>query len=101
LRQTPGESFLQPGLCRLWTRILAVIHLYTTSCQNIYTFFIMTLKRHLKAGIRLVIEADGNPVTLVMRLSKTQIIRVLDYVLPDDVETEEPASTKFDLRKDK
>ena len=44
----------------------------------------MTLKKHLKTGIRLIIEADGNPVTIVMRLSRQQVLKVLDYLLPDD-----------------
>ena len=46
----------------------------------------MTFKKHLKASIRLIIEADGNPVTIVMRLSRAQVLKVLDLVLPDDVE---------------
>jgi len=46
----------------------------------------MTIKRHVKAGIRLIIEADANPMTIVMRLSKGQLIRLLDHILPDDAE---------------
>jgi hypothetical protein len=56
----------------------------------------MTLKRHLKAGIRLVIEADGNFTTLIIRASKGQLIKILDVILPD-----EPAGTKFSLRDEK
>jgi len=47
----------------------------------------MTFKKKLKTGIKLVIEADGNITTLVIRLSKAQLIAALDYLIPDDVET--------------
>jgi len=50
----------------------------------------MTIKKHIKTGIRLVIEADGNITTLVIRTTKAQIIGLLDYLIPDDVE--EPSS---------
>ena len=40
-------------------------------------------KSHLKNGIRLVIESDGNLVTLFVRLSKSQLIKMLDVILPD------------------
>jgi hypothetical protein len=44
----------------------------------------MNYKKHLKAGIRLVIEADANPVTIIVRLSKKQVFAVLDHILPDE-----------------
>lgn len=44
----------------------------------------MTVKKHLKEGIRLVIECDANPMTIAVRLSKKQIITILDRILPDD-----------------
>jgi hypothetical protein len=44
----------------------------------------MTVKRHIKAGIRLIIEAEANPVTIIMRLSKGQLIKVLDVLIPDE-----------------
>jgi 3'-phosphoadenosine 5'-phosphosulfate (PAPS) 3'-phosphatase len=44
----------------------------------------MTLKKHLKTGIRLCIEGDGNPVTIAIRLSKSQLLAALDYLIPDD-----------------
>jgi len=42
------------------------------------------IKKYLKHGIRLVIEADGNPVTIIIRLSKKQLLNVLDHLLPDE-----------------
>jgi len=42
------------------------------------------LKKYLKHGIRLVIEADANPMTIIIRLSKKQLLNVLDHVLPDE-----------------
>jgi len=66
----------------------------------------MNYKKHLKQGIRLIIEGDGNPLTIVIRLSKSQILKVLDDLLPDEPETnpeeEEPEPTTWeplDLRK--
>ena len=44
----------------------------------------MNYKKHLKAGIRLIIEADANPVTIIVRLSKKQVFAVLDHLIPDD-----------------
>ncbi len=44
----------------------------------------MNYKRHLKNGIKLVIDADGNLMTLAVRLSKKQLIRIIDIVLPDE-----------------
>jgi hypothetical protein len=44
----------------------------------------MNYRKHLKAGIRLVIEADANPVTIIIRLSKKQVFAVLDHLIPDE-----------------
>ena len=41
-------------------------------------------RKAVKDAIRLIIEADANPVTIVIRLSKKQILAVLDAILPDD-----------------
>ena len=49
-----------------------------------YTFRTMTVKRHLKRAIQLVIECDARPETIIIRLSKKQIISLLDRILPDD-----------------
>ena len=43
----------------------------------------MTARKYLKEGIKLVIESDGNPVTIVVRLSKKQLISILDKLIPD------------------
>ena len=45
------------------------------------------LKKHIKTGITLLIEADGNLYTLIIRLSKKQMISALDKILPDGDET--------------
>lgn len=47
----------------------------------------MKIKKHFKTGVRLLIEADGSIITLVIRVSKAQLIAALDYLIPDDVET--------------
>lgn len=44
----------------------------------------MKYRRHFKDGLRLIIEADGTPVTIAMVLSKTQILKLLDYLLPNE-----------------
>lgn len=44
----------------------------------------MTARKLIKEGIRLVIECDGNPVTIIIRLSKRQVYELLDRYLPDD-----------------
>lgn len=36
--------------------------------------------------IRLIIEADGNFTTLIVRASKAQLIAMLDRLIPDDAE---------------
>jgi len=41
-------------------------------------------KKHLKHGIKLVIDGDANPVTIVIRASKAQLYRVLDVLIPDE-----------------
>jgi len=43
-------------------------------------------KKHLKSGIKLVIEGDANPVTIIVRLSKSQLLKILDNLLPDEEE---------------
>jgi hypothetical protein len=42
------------------------------------------IKKYIKHGIRLIIEADANPVTIIIRLSKKQLLNVLDHLLPDE-----------------
>lgn len=47
----------------------------------------MTIKKHVKQSIRLFIESDGNFYTMAVRTSKAQLLKALDKLLPDDVET--------------
>lgn len=51
--------------------------------------FEMTLKKGIKSAIVLFIEADADPVKIVIRASKFQILKLLDQILPDD-----PGDTK-------
>jgi len=48
----------------------------------------MTVKTHLKKAIQLVIECDARPETIIIRLSKKQIIGLLDWLLPDEPDNE-------------
>ena len=50
----------------------------------------MTPKKLIKESVKIIIEADANPITIVIRLSKRQIYKVLDVILPD---TDEESST--------
>ena len=43
----------------------------------------MTARKYLKEGIKLIIEVEGNPIALVIRLSKKQLISILDKLIPD------------------
>ena len=44
----------------------------------------MKIKRLLKNGIRLMIEADGSITTVIIRVSRKQLLAILDMILPDD-----------------
>jgi hypothetical protein len=44
----------------------------------------MTIKKHIKQGIRIFLENDADPVKIIIRMSKTHLLRALDYILPDD-----------------
>lgn len=50
------------------------------------TFTGVFVKKHFKGMIRLIIEADGNFTTLIVRASKAQLIAMLDRLIPDDAE---------------
>jgi hypothetical protein len=36
----------------------------------------MSYKKHLKNGLKLIVDSDGNLVTLVVRASKSQLHRI-------------------------
>ena len=44
----------------------------------------MIARRLIKETVRLIIDCDGNPVTIIIRLSKRQVYELLDRYLPDD-----------------
>lgn len=44
----------------------------------------MSVKRHFKSLVKLCIECDGNLVTIAIRLSKKQVLDLLDRYVPDD-----------------
>ena len=43
-------------------------------------------KKSFKDGVKLIINTNGNPLSIVMHLSKRQLFSFLDKILPDDVE---------------
>lgn len=67
--------------------------------------------RWLKHGIQIAIDSGGNPVTLVILVSKRQLYSYLDRLIPDDnqditvvvSQKEEPqyVAEHLSLRKDK
>jgi hypothetical protein len=41
--------------------------------------------RHIvKGAIKLIVNADGNITTLVVRTTKDELFKILDKVIPDD-----------------
>jgi hypothetical protein len=48
----------------------------------------MISKHNIKYGLRLVIESNVNPVTLIMNITKPQLLRVLDVIIPDEEKPE-------------
>jgi hypothetical protein len=44
----------------------------------------MRLKKHFKNRIRIFLENDADVYKIVIRLSKTQLLRILDMLLPDE-----------------
>jgi hypothetical protein len=43
-------------------------------------------KKYFKDGIKIIISHNANPVTIVMQLSKKQLFKFLDQLLPDEKE---------------
>ena len=48
----------------------------------------MNHKKLVKKAIRLVIESNANPVTIVISLSKKQLFKILDSAIPDEPDEE-------------
>lgn len=44
----------------------------------------MKARHVVKGALKLVIDADGNLITLCVRASKKEIFRILDLLIPDD-----------------
>jgi hypothetical protein len=44
----------------------------------------MPLKRHLKYWLKMFIESGGNPITMIINLSKKRLLHLVDRVLPDE-----------------
>jgi hypothetical protein len=44
----------------------------------------MNYRRHLKETAMLIVDCNASPTTIILKLSKSQIVRLLDYVFPDD-----------------
>lgn len=73
-------KFAAPGREWLVSRKFAI-------CVDIHSFrnhIVMTFRKHIKTGIRLIIEADENFTTLLIRASKKQILDMIDILISDD-----------------
>ena len=44
----------------------------------------MSLKKHLKYWLKMFIESGGNPITMIINLSKKRLLHLVDRVLPDE-----------------
>jgi len=44
----------------------------------------MNGKQLLKKGLQVIIECDANPTTIVIRLSKKQLLEFINWILPDN-----------------
>jgi len=42
------------------------------------------IRKYLKTGLIMFIECGGNPIALLMSLSKKHMLKVVDKVLPDE-----------------
>ena len=42
------------------------------------------IRKYLKTGLIMFIECGGNPITLMMNMSKRHMLKVVDKVLPDE-----------------
>lgn len=47
----------------------------------------MSYKQYLKSGIKLVVNANGNPLTIAILLGKKHLFKMLDIMIPDEPET--------------
>lgn len=61
---------------------------------------VMTYRKHLKNGLLLILECNLSPTVVLLKLSRNQIAKVIEAILPDDPE-EEPVAMRFDLRAGK
>jgi hypothetical protein len=52
------------------------------------------VKKTIKSGIRVLIENDIDPVKICIRLSKVQLLRLLDILLPTDDDVVVETTTK-------
>lgn len=41
-------------------------------------------KKSFKDGIKLIINTNGNPISIVLHLSKKQLFSFLDRLIPDE-----------------
>jgi hypothetical protein len=60
----------------------------------------LCFKKHLKQTIKIIVDGNGNPVTIVFHLTNGQLYKILDVLLPDEIE-EDVVGIKFDLRTEK
>lgn len=54
------------------------------------------MKKTIKEGIKMVIDADGSITTLVVRASKKKLIHFLDILIPDEPVKDKTAEKSMD-----
>lgn len=42
------------------------------------------MKKLIKSGLMLVIDCNASPTVIVMKLTRTQLVKLLDYLIPDE-----------------
>lgn len=46
----------------------------------------MAIRKTVKRSLKMCIDCDLNPVTLMIRVIKEDLHKLLDYIIPDDDE---------------
>jgi hypothetical protein len=42
------------------------------------------IKKGIKFSLKLIIDSNGNPLTMLVTLTKPQVNKLIDHLLPDD-----------------
>jgi hypothetical protein len=51
------------------------------------------MKKLLKSSIMLVIDSNASPTAIIFKLGRSQLVKILDRLLPDDKVTDEQRVT--------